>query len=166
VNDKLALNYPLMTITNPNLKYLPTLATDTSTLTLGEQTQQFAGVTTRFYQNTNQNSKIVPIEIQDSAFRIELDFDLLFIENQTQVDITPYGTAIYVLTRDDQLIQATQGSQVTFKVRVQSLSNIIWDTFGQGTKGTRTISTPIKVTGLNSGLSTNANVVINEQFVR
>lgn len=165
-NDKLALNFPLMIITNPNLKYLPNLATDNASLTIGEQKSQFAGVTVRFFQNTNQNSKIVPIEIQDSSFRVETDFDLLYVENQSPVDITPYGSAIYLLERDDQLIQATQGSQVTFKIRTQSLSNTTWDTFGQGTKGTRTISTLVKATGLNSGLSNNIAITINEEFVR
>lgn len=166
INDKLNLNYPLMTITNPNLKYLPSLAADNTSISIGESKNQFAGVTVRFYQNTNQNSKIVPVEIQDSAFRIETDFDLLYIENQTPVDTTPYGSALYLLQRDDQIIQASQGSQITFKLRVQSLSNIVWDTFGQGTKGTRTISTLVKATGLNSGLSNNITVTINEEFVR
>lgn len=166
VNERLNLNYPMMIITNPNLKYLPNLATDNSTITIGEEKNQTAGVTVRYFQNTNQNARIVPVEIQDSGFRVEVDNDLLYIENETPVDVTPYNTAIYILQRDPTLIQSSQGSQVTFRVRPQSLSSAVWSTLGTGTVGSRTIATFVKGTGLNSGLSNVVNVTINEEFIR
>lgn len=166
VNEKLSINYPLITITNPNLKYLPTLDSDSASITVGEDTGQSAGVSVRFYQSTNQNAKVVPVEIQDSAFKVELANDLLYIENNTPVEITPYGTAIYLLVRDDNLIQSSQASQVTFKIRPQSLTNSAWTTFGAGTAPNRTISTKLKATGINSGLSNTVTVIINEQFNR
>lgn len=166
VNERLNGNYPLITITNPNLKYLPVLATDNSTVTIGEESGQTAGITVRFYQNTNTNARVVPVEIQDSGFVVEVPNDLLYIENQTPTDITPYGTAIYVIQRDAALIQASQGSQVTFKVRPQSLTNTIWNTLSEGTTPRRTISTKIKCKGINSGLNAIVNIVINEEFTR
>lgn len=166
VNEKLSVNFPCITISNPDLKYLPILASDSDSISLGEETAQSAGVTIRFYQNTNQNARIVPAEIQDGTFRIELASDLLYIENQTPTDITPYGTAIYVLTRDSALIQASQGSQVTFKVRPQSLSSTTWSTLGSGVAPNRTITTKIVCTGQTSGLSKTVTVVIEEEFVR
>ncbi len=166
VNEKLNINFPMMTITNPNLKYLPSLTPDTAAISIGEEKGLSAGVTVRFYQNTNQNAKIVPVEIQDAAFRVEVGNDFLFVEDEAPVDISPYGTSIYVVTRDPQLIQASQGSQITLKVRTQSLTNSVWDTFGAGTKPNRTISTKIKATGLNSGLSAFVSVTINEEFTR
>lgn len=168
VNEKINLNFPLMIITNPNLKYLPSLQADNSQVNVGEEKGLSAGVTLRYFQNTNQNAKIVPAEIQDSGFKVEMPHELLQLENESPVDITPFGTAIYILQRDAQLIQATQGSQVTFKVRPQSLSNTTWDVFGvSGSAGAkRTITTKVKATGLNSGLSAITTVVVQEEFNR
>lgn len=166
VNEKLSGNFPLITITNPNLKYLPSLTTDTSTITIGEESGQSAGVTARFYQNTNQNARVVPIEIQDSGFVFEVPNDLVYIENNTPTDITPYGTAIYVIQRDAALIQASQGAQVTIKLRPQSLTATTWNSLGVGTAPRRTITTKIKCRGINSGLNATANIVINEEFTR
>lgn len=166
VNEKLSVNFPLITITRPDLKYLPSLASDATSLTIGEEKAQSSGVSVRFYQNTNQNAKIVPIEIQDPGFKIELANDLLYIENNSAVEISPYGTAMYIIQRDDNLIQSSGGSQVTFKIRPQSLNSTTWNTFGIGTAPSRTISTKIKATGINSGLSTTITIVINEEFIR
>lgn len=166
VNEKLSGNFPLITITNPNLKYLPVLATDNATVTIGEESGQSAGVSVRFYQSTNQNARLVPVEIQDSGFTVEVPNDLLYIENQTPTDITPYGTAIYVIQRDAALIQASQGSQITMKIRPQSLTNTLWSTLGQGTAPRRTITTKIRCRGINSGLNSTVSVVINEEFTR
>lgn len=166
VNEKLGLNYPLMIITNPNLKYLPKLLADNATVSIGEEKGASAGVTLRYYQDSSTNAKIVPVEIQDTAFRVELLNDFLHIENQTPVDVSPYGTSIYIVQRDAALIQATQGSQLTFKIRVQSLTSTIWNTFGAGTAPNRTISTKVKATGINSGLSTTVTVSITEEFTR
>lgn len=166
VNEKLGLNHPLITITNPNLKYLPKLSADNTSVSIGEERGLSAGITLRFYQDTSQNAKIVPVEIQDSAFKIELLNDFLHVENETALDISPYGTAIYLVSRDSALVQSTQGSQVTFKVRVQSLGSTTWSTYGSGASPNRTIATQVKVTGINSGLSSTATVTISEEFTR
>lgn len=166
VNEKLNINFPLMTITNPNLKYLPSLAVDSTSITIGEEKGLSAGAAIRAFQSTNQNARVVPAEIQDSSFRIEVYNDLLNVEDQLPVDITPYGTGVYIIPRDSNLIQSSQGSQITFKVRPQSLNTATWQLLGVGTVGSRTISTKVKVVGLNSGLSVFVSVVINEEFSR
>lgn len=166
VNEKLNINYPLMTITNPNLKYLPSLAVDSTSISIGEEKGLSAGAAIRAYQSTNQNARVVPAEIQDSSFRIEVFNDLLNVENQLPVDITPYGTGIYIVPRDSNLIQSSQGSQITFKVRPQSLTSSTWNLFGQGTVGSRIITTRVRVMGLNSGLSVAIAVAIFEEFSR
>lgn len=166
VNERIALNSPLITITNPNLKYLPSLEADNSSVSIGEEKGLSAGVTLRFFQDTSQNAKIVPTEIQDSMFRVELANQFVHIEGDTPVDVTPYGTGIYLIPRDPQLVQATQGAQVTFKIRVQSLNSTIWDTFGIGSAPNRTITTKVKTIGVNSGLSAVSTITINEEFKR
>lgn len=168
VNEAINISYPLMTITNPNLKYLPSLAADNSGVSIGEEKGLSAGSTVRFYQSTNQNAKIVPVEIQDSSFKVELIHELLQIENDAPLDITPYGTAIYILQRDAALIQSSQGSQVTFKIRPQSLSSTTWSTYGvSGSAGAkRTLQTKVKTTGIQSGLSSEITITIQEEFNR
>lgn len=166
VNEQLNFNYPLMIVTNPNLKYLPSLTADNSSVSIGEEQGLVNGVTVRFYQNTTKNARQVPAEIQDSAFTIEMDNDLLNIQDESPVDISSYGTAVYLLPRDQQLIQSSQGSQVIFKIRPQSLNNTTWDVFGTGTVGSRTLTTKLKCRGLNSGLSVTVTVTINEEFNR
>jgi hypothetical protein len=166
VNERLSLNYPLITITNPYLKYLPSLKSDNYSISIGEEKGLSSGISARFYQDTSQNAKIVPVEIQDSAFKIEVNHDFLYIEDETPVDITPTGTAIYLIQRDSQLIQSTQGSQVSFRIRPQSITNTAWDIHGVGSAPSRTISTKVKATGVNSGLSSVISVSINEEFKR
>lgn len=155
-----------MTITNPNLKYLPVLASDGTGVSIGEEKGLSAGSTIRFFQQTNQNARVVPPEIQDSGFKIELSNELLSIEDQVPSEISSYNTATYILPRDPSLIQSSQGSQITFKVRVQSLSNATWTKLGVGSVGSRTITTKVKATGLTSGLSSEFTVTINEEFSR
>lgn len=166
VSEKLNINHPLITISSPNLKYLPKLTTDNSSITIGEEKGLSSGVTVRYYQDTSQNAKLVPTEIQDSAFRVEMNSNLLHVENQSPVDITPNGTAIYVLQSDPQLIQATAASQLTFKLRPQSLNGTIWDVHGAGSAPSRTLTTKVKATGISSGLSALITVTINEEFRR
>lgn len=166
VNERVSLNNPLMTITNPNLKYLPRLSTDNASVSIGEEKGLTAGVTLRFFQDTTQNAKIVPVEVQDTAFKVEMYNDFLHVEGQVPVDTSPYGTSLYLVRRDAALIQSTQGSQVTFKIRVQSLNSTIWDTHGVGTSPNRSITTKVKATGINSGLSQTVSVVVSEEFTR
>lgn len=165
-NETLNFNYPLMIVTNPNLKYLPNLTADSVAISIGEEQGLINGVTVRAYQNTTKNARVVPSEIQDSAFTIEVDNDLLNVQDESPIDISSYGTSVYLLPRDSQLVQSSQGSQVTFKIRPQSINNTTWNTFGAGTVGARTISTKLKIKGINSGLSVVISVTINEQFTR
>jgi len=52
VNEKIALKYPLLSISNPDLKYLPSMAANVSSLTLGERNDSQVGKTLEFKQTT------------------------------------------------------------------------------------------------------------------
>ena len=107
-NEKLALNHLLMIITNPNLKYLPSLTADSVGVAIGEEKGLSTGLTLRFFQDTNQNAKVVPPEIQDSGFRVEVSNELLTIEDRSPSEISAFGTALYIIPRDATLIQSSQ----------------------------------------------------------
>jgi hypothetical protein len=164
VNEKIALKYPLITISNPDLKYLPILDVTSTTLTLGEKTDAQVGKTLEFKQKMQTTGRIVPSEIVDASFIVTLNNDLLFIEKQTPVSITPFGTAQYVIPRT--AIGPDQGAQVRFNVAVQSLTSNIWDTLGTGTVGSRTITATVKCQGVISGLYEETTITINEEFSR
>lgn len=163
VNENIALKYPLLSISNPDLKFLPSLAASVTSLTLGEKNDAQVGKSVEFKQST-QSGRTVPSEIVDASFIVQLNNDLLFIEKQTPVNISPFGMAQFILPRTS--IGSNQGAQVAFNVAVQALSSDIWSTLGSGTPGTRTITTKIKCQGALSGLSSEITITINEEFTR
>jgi len=163
VNEKIALKYQLLSISNPDLKFLPSLAANVTSITLGERTDAQIGKAFEFSQTT-QGGRVVPSEIVDGSFLVQINNDLLFIEKQTPVNISPFGTSQFVIPRT--AIGANQGAQVAFNIAVNALSNDLWDTLGTGTVGSRTITTKVKCQGALSGLSTEVTVTINEEFQR
>lgn len=163
VNEKIALKHQLLSISNPDLTFLPTLASSVSSLTLGERNDAQVGKALEFKQSTT-SGRTVPSEIVDSSFLVQVNNDLLFIEKQTPVNISPFGTAQYIIPRT--AIGANQGAQASFNVAVQALSSEIWSTLGTGTVGSRTITTKVKCVGALSGLSQEVTVTLNEEFTR
>lgn len=163
VNETVAIKNQLLSISNPDLRFLPTLNASVSSVTLGERNDAQVGKTLEFTQTTI-SGRTVPSEIVDSSFLIQVNNDLLFVERQTPTNIAPYGTAQYVIPRS--AIGANQGSQVRFNVAVQALSSDLWDALGSGTVGSRTITTRVKAGGTLSGLRAEATVTISEEFSR
>lgn len=163
VFEKTALKYPLISISNPDLKYLPTLDCSVSSLTLGERTDSQVGKTIEFKQ-TIQGGRIVPAEIVDAAFQVQIEGDLLFIEKNTPVSVSSNGISSYIIPRTS--INVSQGAQVSFNLAVASLTTTAWNTMGSGTTPTRTITTKVRCTGLSSGLSKDITITINEEFTR
>jgi len=163
VNEKIALKYPLLSISNPNLKYLPTLNASVSAITLGEKNDAQVGKTLEFAQKTI-SGRTVPSEIVDASFLIQVNNDLLFVERQTPTNISPFGTAQYVIART--AVGANQGAQVAFNIAVQALTNDVWDTLGTGSTGSRTITAIVKCQGALSGLSAEITITLNEEFSR
>lgn len=161
--EKTALKYPLVSISNPDLKYMPTLAASVATLSLGERTDSQVGKTLEFKQ-TMTGGRIVPAEIVDSSFKIQLNNDFLFVEKNTPVSVDPEGIATLIIPR--VALNVSQGAQVSFNLSVASLASNLWDYVGSGTKPNRTITTTVRCTGLSSGLSKDVTVTITEEFQR
>lgn len=162
VNETLALKYQLLSISNPDLQYLPTLQGGVTALSLGERTDSQTGKTLSFSQNTQTGT--VPSEIVDASFLVQLNNDLLYMQNQVPVNVSPYGIAQYVIPRST--LGANQGATVSFNIAVQSLPNDLWSTLGNGPVGSRTIVTKARCQGALSGQVADVTVTINEEFVR
>lgn len=163
VNEKVALKSRLLTISNPDLKYLPKLEPKVAAISLGERTDSQVGKTVEFSQKTN-DKRVVPSEIVDPAFIIYVNNDLLFVEKQTPVSITNYGTSQYILPRTS--INSAQGAEISLSVAVQSIPSEVWAAVGSGVAGSRTIPTVVRCEGVLSGLSSEVNVTISEEFTR
>ena len=98
INEKVALKNRLISISNPDLKFLPDFQASVSSITLGERTDSQVGKALDFKQVT-QSGRIVPSEIVDVSFIVQLNNDLLFVEKQTPTNINPEGLSTFIIPR-------------------------------------------------------------------
>lgn len=159
-NEGIALRYPCVTIRNARLQFLPTLTAKPDTIRLQEQTDSVGGgVAVTIGQQVPRSQTILPAEIIDVNYQVEIDNDLIFLSNVTPIAITPYGRARYIIPGSGKT--AAGGTECKFTVRVQTLTKEIFDVlYGSGTN--RYITTDIIVTGQQSGMNTKISVRIDE----
>ncbi len=159
-NEGIALRYPCVTIRNARLQFLPTLVSNPASIVLQEQTDSVGGgVDVTISQQVPRSQTILPAEIIDVNYQVELDNDLIFISNVTPIAITPYGRARYIIPGAGKT--AAGGTECKFNVRVQTLTTEIFDVLA-GSGINRSISTDIVVTGQQSGMNTKIAVAITE----
>lgn len=163
-NETIALKYPLVTIRNSTLQYMPSIAANPSSVALKDRTDATGGGTSVVVsQQTTKSQVIIPAEMIDVNYVIWVDNDLLYIPNQIPTAITAFGTARYILSADSAVTSATNGTQVTFVLRVQTLNSTIFDILaGATTAKPRTINTTVTVFGMQSGLNVKVPVSILE----
>jgi len=159
-NEGIALRYPCVTIRNARLQFLPKFIANPTAITLQEQTDSVGGgVDVSISQQVPRSQTILPAEIIDVNYQIEIDNDLIFLSNVTPIAITPYGRARYIIPGTGKT--AAGGTECKFNVRVQTLTTEIFDVlYGPGSN--RFITTDIIVTGQQSGMNTKIGVTINE----
>lgn len=157
-NENYAVKYPLVTIRNARLQYLPVMQAKPTSVTLKEQTDSVGGGTSVIVsQQIARSQTILPAEIVDVNYSVEVDNDLLFVADQIPVSITPFGTAKYIIPADAGIQTAAGGTQCTFNLRVQTLTTEVFDTLvGANIAKPRTINTNVTVEGQQSGM----NVII------
>ena len=157
-NEGVALRYPLVSIRNARLQFLPKLRAKPASIGLTEQTDSVgSGAEVIIDQLLPQSQTILPAEMIDVNYQIELDNDLIFLSNVTPISITPYGRARYIIPGSGKT--SAGGTTCQFNVRVQTLTTEIFDILAPST---RQISTSIVVTGQQSGLNINIPVTVTE----
>ncbi|MHB8407926.1 MAG: hypothetical protein ACYDHY_07570 [Acidiferrobacterales bacterium] len=163
-NENVALRFPLVTIRNSRLQFLPEMVANPKTVSLQEQTDSVGGgVNMTVSQQIARSQTVLPAELIDVAYSVELDNDLLFLSNEIPVSITPYGTAKYIIPAAAGIQTAAGGTQCQFNIRVQTLTSEAFDTLvGTNVPSPRTITTNMKVTGQQSGLNVQVPVSIVE----
>jgi hypothetical protein len=163
-NEIVALRSPLVTIRNSRLQFLPTMVSNPSSVSLREQTDSVGGgVDVTVSQEIARSQTILPAEIIDVNYSIELDNDLLMIAQETPVSITPFGTAKYIIPAAPGLQTSAGGTECKFNIRVQTLTSETFDTLvGANVVKPRTIPTRISVSGQQSGMNVSIPVSIIE----
>jgi hypothetical protein len=163
-NEVVALRSPLVTIRNARLQYLPQMVAKPSSVSLREQVDSVGGgVDLTISQEIARAQTVLPAEIIDVNYSIDLDNDLIFVTGETPVSITPFGTARYIVPAEPGFQTAAGGTECKFNVRVQSLTTEVFDTLvGVNVAKPRQITTNVIVQGQQSGLNIKIPVTITE----
>lgn len=163
-NEVVAQRYPLVTIRNARLQFLPTMASKPDAVTLRQQLDSAGGgVAVTVSQDIAQSLTILPAEIIDVNYAVELDNDLIFLAGEIPVSITPYGSAKYIISATPGIQTAAGGTECDFSVKVQTLTTSAFDTLvGSTVQKPRTITTNITVTGQQSGMNVTIPISIVE----
>jgi hypothetical protein len=153
-NEGVALRYPLVTIRNSRLKFLPTLEAKPSTVSLREQSDSVGGgVDVTVSQEIPRSQAVIPAEIIDVNYSVEVDNDLIFVAGETPVSITPFGRAKYIIPAAAGRQTSAGGTECKFNLRVQTLTTEAFDVLvGVSIPKPRTITTTVVVTGQQSGM--------------
>lgn len=162
-NEIVALRYPLVTIKNARLQYMPVMTAKPSAITLKEQTDSVGGgVDVNVAQDVARSQTVLPPEVIDNNYQVEVDNDLIFVSGEVPVSITPFSTARYMIPASGRT--QAGGTECKFNVRVQTLTSEIFDILvGAATPGVpRVITTNILVTGQQSGMNVKIPVSISE----
>lgn len=163
-NETVALRNPLVTIRNSSLQFLPQMVANPVSVSLKERTDSAGGgASITVAQQTTRSQAIIPAELVDVNYIIEVDNDLLYVPKEVPVSIQPFGTAKYILPADSTATTSANGTQCVFTLRVQTLSTEIFDILaGSSVARPRSISTTVIVIGQQSGLSAQVPVSILE----
>ncbi len=163
-NETIGLKSALITIRNSRLQFLPQMVSNPTSVTLREQTDsQGGGVDITVSQEISRSQTILPAEIIDVNYTIEVDNDLLFVVGETPTAISPTNTARYIVESAPGIVTSANGTLMKQTLRVQTLTTEVFDVLvGASVTRPRTISTTCRVTGQQSGLGVSVPVNIVE----
>jgi hypothetical protein len=166
-NQAIAQKYRLISVSNPNLLYMPSLSLTgdanvdglNELVTLGLNTQQTSAITV---QQTIQNETSIDVELRDQTFLLDVPNLFVQILKNTPENIDGNQRATYVLTRSPAE-NSFGGSSVQFTMSVKSLSNALFQVYGT-TADKTLIKCFMKVTGVQSGAVQDVGIVINQNL--
>jgi hypothetical protein len=152
-NSNIALKYRLISISNPSLTLLPSLAltflggTTSSNLVSISRTTQNQTQTITTTQTIEQGNSI-PTELIDNAFEVVVNDLFLSLQGSVPDSIDASNNATYLIDRSSALTSAS-GASATFTLRLKTFSQTLFDTYKSS--GLEVVRTYVKITGVNSG---------------
>lgn len=163
INESFAVHYPMMSCDVSNLRYLPKIVTEPTSVT-------------KYYRDAIKNSFVVtvsqrmitndvasiPSQIWDPTFIVQVDDDLLFLDGADLINISGYNVGSYIVPTTSTTITNVNSCNVYFRSR--EVTSEIWSTYALSgtTAPNRQIATVAKFTGTTSGLSTSVRIVLTE----
>lgn len=158
-NASVAQKYKLVSVSNPNLIYLPNLAlVGGQTVSLSPKSGNSSGkATVQIQQDFGAGTP--DVELLDQTFVVQVPNLFLQISNQTPENISGQQVASYLLTRNANLTSAG-GTTLNFELVVKSISSTMFTVYGTSTNKS-VIKTYVKVTGVQSGAVIDIQVLIN-----
>lgn len=152
-NSNVALKYRLISISNPSLTLLPSLALDfvggttSANLVSISRTTQNPTQTISVNQ-TIQTGNTIPPELIDNAFEVVVNDLFLSLQGSVPDSVDASNNASYLVDRSAALSSAS-GASASFTLRLKTFSQTLFDTYK--TSGLEVIRTYVKITGVNSG---------------
>jgi|APSaa5957512535_1039671.scaffolds.fasta_scaffold18789_2 hypothetical protein len=152
-NQNHAQKYKLVSISNAFLTRLPSVeitgegvnATG-STLSMGRLRTIKRTIT---LSQTIEDEQSIDVELRDQVFQIDVNNLFLQLSGRVPDTIDRTNVASYLITRDAGET-SFGGSQVTFTIQLKNITDNQFTVYGNSSDKT-TISTHIKITGLQSG---------------
>ena len=158
----IAQKFRLRSISIPNLIRLPEITLDgvtSDTVTLNIVNTRSSTPTIK---QTIGGDQLVPVELVDQVFRVQMNNLFLQISGVRPISINSENIATYLLTRTSALDTVTGGSSIAPTILVKSsLTTTLFNTYGVAGDKT-TIRTYVTVSGQQSGASKNLLVKINK----
>ena len=148
-NQDSALKYKLVSMSNPNLSYFPTLKlttlnNTTSTINVNSQSRT---LTYSVSQVLTGGSQVIDVELQDVMYMIEMSDMFLEVLNGTSnlqsIDVNQKALYKY----PNSTTNSNGGSTLSFTINAKVISNQMFTIYGVN----NTITTIVKVTGMQSG---------------
>lgn len=163
-NGSLAQKYRCVSVSNPNLVYLPAITLE------GSQTSIQIGNSIAKQANVSIVQNIAGVngfssELVDSTYMVQLNSQFLFIAGETpEYTESQNQTSTYLIPSVAGATTSTGGSKLQFTLQTQAITSTQFQIYGavNGTSDKTTINTYIKVTGLQSGATLDVLVTINK----
>ena len=152
-NANIALKYKLVSISNPALTILPSLALDygsaavsSNVVSISRLTQN-PSFTITVKQSITQGSFVSP-ELIDNAFEVRVNDLFLGVQNLVPDSVDVSNNATYLVDRSSALSSASESS-AQFTLRLKTFSQTLFDTYKSS--GLNVVRSYVRITGINSG---------------
>lgn len=152
-NANIALKYKLVSISNPALTILPSLALDygsaavsSNVVSISRLTQN-PSFTITVKQSITQGSFVSP-ELIDNAFEVRVNDLFLGVQNLVPDSVDASNNATYLVDRSSALSSASESS-AQFTLRLKTFSQTLFDTYKSS--GLNVVRSYVRITGINSG---------------
>lgn len=152
-NANIALKYKLVSISNPALTTLPSLALDygsaavsSNVVSISRLTQN-PSFTITVKQSITQGNFVSP-ELIDNAFEVRVNDLFLGVQNLVPDSIDASNNATYLVDRSSALSSASESS-AQFTLRLKTFSQTLFDTYKSS--GLNVVRSYVRITGINSG---------------